>query len=101
MSNDLISRSAVVALIESKCIDGCLGTDDMTLIDAYALIDEVSEMPTVYDVDEVVEQLNKEYTDAIEMLNDNRGTALEFSAKVRCNSYKRATEIVKAGGVNE
>lgn len=56
---------------------------------------------TVYDVDKVIEQLNKEYTDAIKMLNDDRGTALEFSAKVRCNSYKRALEIVKAGGVNE
>lgn len=66
-----------------------------------ALYGYIKEMPAAYDVDKVVEQLNKEYTDAIKMLNDDRGTALEFSAKVRCDSYKRALKIVRAGGVNE
>lgn len=57
--SDLISRQAVIELIESKCIDGCFGTDDTTLIDAHSLVDEVSEIPTAYDVEAVVEKLDK------------------------------------------
>ena len=58
MSNDLISRKAVIELIESKCTDGCLGTEDTTLIDAYGLIDDVSDIPTAYNPDKVMEQIN-------------------------------------------
>lgn len=53
---DLISRQAVMELIESKCTNGCLGTADTTLIDAYGLIDEVSDMPVAYNVEKVIEQ---------------------------------------------
>ena len=59
---DLISRKSVQELIESKCTDGCLGTADTTLIDAYGLLDEVSELPTAYDVEKVVENLEKAST---------------------------------------
>lgn len=57
MQGDLISRKSVMELIESKCTDGCLGTADTTLIDAHGLIDEVSDLPTAYDVEKVVEEL--------------------------------------------
>ncbi len=45
--SDLVSRKAVMELIESKCVNGCLGTDDTTLIDAHGLIDDVSDLPSV------------------------------------------------------
>lgn len=48
VKGDLISRSAVIELIESKCVDGCLEQDDITLIDAYGLMDDVSDLPTAY-----------------------------------------------------
>lgn len=67
MSNDLISRSAVLKLIESKCTNGFFGNEDITLIDAYDLLDDVSELPTAYDVDKVVE-LEKENAEMKEVI---------------------------------
>lgn len=48
VNGDLISRSAVIKLIESKCVDGCLEQNDITLIDAYGLADDVSDLPTAH-----------------------------------------------------
>lgn len=84
----------------------------MRLIDADASVESIRNLmgngatleqaidaqPTAYDVGKVMEQINKEYADAIKMLNDDRGTAFEFSAKVRCDSYKRVLEIMKSEG---
>ena len=50
MNNDLISRNEVMKLIESKFVDGCLEEGDKTLIDGYGLLDDVSDMPTAYDI---------------------------------------------------
>ena len=55
--SDLIRRSEVINLIESKFVDGCLMQGEKTLIDGYGLIDEVSELPTAFDTEKVVEQL--------------------------------------------
>lgn len=65
MSNDLISRSAVMELIESRFVDGCLEMGDKTLIEGYDLLDDVSDLPTAYDVDKVVERIkNCDYCDS-------------------------------------
>lgn len=84
MSNDLISRSAVMKLIESKCTDDCFGNEDITLIDAHDLLDDVSELPTAHDVDKVVEQLEDYLFERY---------CIEGDSKI--------DEIIKAGGVNE
>lgn len=57
--SDLISRKAVMELIESKCTDGVIGTEEEALIGAYELITEITDMPTAFDVDKVVEQLKE------------------------------------------
>lgn len=94
VSNDLISRSAVFKLIESKCTDGCLGNKDITLIDAYDLLDDVSDLPTAYDVDKIVEQLEKERN--IQYRKD--GSKLSDRNNI---SIDKTIKIVKAGGTNE
>lgn len=93
--SDLISRKEVMELIESKCVDGALGTDETTLIDAYGLIDDVSDLPTAYDVDKVVEQLKTEtkYED-VPVYEEDR----ESDCYIRIS---KVIEIVKGGGVNE
>lgn len=94
MSSDLISRSEVIGLIESKCVDGCLGSEDTTLIDAYDLLNEISDLSTAYDVDRVVEQLEKEKNP----IYREDGSLM---AERRSLDINRAIEIVKAGGANE
>lgn len=99
MQGDLISRKSVMELIESKCTDGCLGTADTTLIDAYGLIDEVSDLPTAYDVEKVVEQLegikntHKELSKS-EVLSDE-----DIYIHVLCHGLcLKVIEIVRASG---
>ncbi len=103
MSSDLISRSAVIRLIESKCVDGCLGTDDTTLIDAYELLDDVSELPTAYDADKAVEQLElhkacyekkaAEYDEIGDTQNMDISDLISLA-------YGKTIEIIKAGGIS-
>lgn len=85
--SDLISRSAVTELIESRCTDGCLGTEDTTLIDAYGLIDDISDMPTAYDVDAVVEQIQNLQKDKYVL------------SPIMCYALDKAIEIIRKGGV--
>ena len=84
---DLISRKAVMGLIESKCTDGCLGTEDTTLIDAHGLIDDVSDISATYDVEKVVEQL--------EELRDFKADRFNIS---KCGLIQMVIDVVRAGG---
>lgn len=59
--NDLISRKAVIEVIESLCSNGNMyGNENLTLIDAYAAINKITEIEVAYDVDKVVEQLEEQ-----------------------------------------
>ncbi len=60
---------------------------------------EIDEQPIAFDVDKVVEQLEKEESKARLELMEDRKTAFEFSSKCRLDAYKKALEIVKGGGV--
>lgn len=95
---DLISRSAVMELIESKCTDGCLGTEDTTLIDAHGLIDDVSDLPTAYDLEKVVEQLEEYAKSSICYSHD--GCPYRDDDSIKCENCGAlgALEIVRAGG---
>lgn len=59
----------------------------------------VQEQPTAFDVDKVVDQLEKEESKARLELIEDRKTAFEFSSKCRLEAYEKAIEIVKGGGV--
>lgn len=60
----------------------------------------IDAQPTAYDADKVLEQLEEECANSARMLNEHRGTGFEFAQQVRYDSYKKALEIVKGGGVN-
>lgn len=60
---------------------------------------EIDEQPTAFDLDKVVEQLEKEESKATLRLMEDRKTAFEFSSKCRLKAYKKAIKIVKNGGV--
>lgn len=90
MSNDLISRSAVIKIIE----------DELKLKSSYvehnAQIDimfKVKEMPIAYDVDKVVERLESVSIPENKVLYESSD---EFGQFVK---LKDAVEIVKSGGI--
>lgn len=75
---------------------------EIEVADALALVStmmEIDEQPTAFDVDKVIDQLEKEESKATLELMEDRKTAFEFSSKCRLKAYKKAVEIVKGGGV--
>lgn len=101
MSNDFISRSEVMELIESKFVDGCFEQGDKTLIDGYGLLNEVSDLPIAYDVDKVVEQmeLRKSYL-LKEFVLADKALSVKETSIARIDEIGWSIEIVKAGGAN-
>ena len=68
-----------------------------------ALIGIIDAQPTAYDVDKVVEQLEKKiqtHTRCIEYEKKNGIIAEEFQQRKAVEVLKDAIEIVKGGGVN-
>lgn len=74
-----------------------LGESIQKIIDRYIHI--VDSQPTAFDLDNVVEKLEKEESVARLQLMEDRKTAFEFSSKCRLDAYKKTLEIVKGGGV--
>lgn len=58
----------------------------------------VDEQPTAFNLDKVIDQLEKEESKARLGLIEDRKTAFEFSSKSWLDAYKKAVEIVKGGG---
>ena len=90
MSNDLISRSAVIDVIKRhEC-------------NTIRIMEGVMELPAAYNVDKVVEQLeeNAKYfqceADGLAQVG-NWGTATELQGKAA--AYRDAAKTVKSGGI--
>ena len=77
--NDLISRSELI-----KHFEAVQSQENAIGLDFVAIIDDIKEQPTAYDVDKVVERLNRE--------------TISSSIKESLGLLK-AIEIVKQGGV--
>lgn len=70
----------------------------------YALAQKIDEQPTTYDVDKVVEQLEKRmqtHERCIEYEKKNGTITEEFQQRKAVEVLKDAIEIVKGGGVND
>ena len=67
--------------------------------DQKEFIDCINRQPTAFDVEKVIDQLEKEKSKARLELIDDRKTGFEFSSKCKLDAYKKALEIVKGGGV--
>lgn len=91
MSNDLISRSAVIAIIEKKRL--MVGKHDLSAEYKLAGVqEEIENLPTAYDVDKVVEQLKENSF----VPGDKIGVS---DAKIIMS--EKAVEIVKSGGISK
>lgn len=91
MSNDLISRSALMSHIESERRQW--GED----YDVEQILGDIEDFPTAYDPDKVVEQLK-------ELHEGYKCTDNEFQRGAKAGAHyvlNRAIEIVKGGGVDE
>ena len=80
MSDDLISRKAVIDLIESCHV----------FEDAYCLVDYINELPAACDVDKVVEKLVFQ-TSGLTTWAEDEAYKLGLT---------KAIEIVKSGGID-
>lgn len=91
--SDLISRKAVIDTLKQNgiIVDNELGN---------LIVDEINRIPTAYDVDKVVEQLEEEYISAICWNNK----PCNYPETIGCcydRAINKAVEIVKGGGQGE
>lgn len=106
MSNDLISRSALLEEINnfSMRITGSANAMAITIMEETKKSIEklIDEQPTAYNVDKVVERLEEEarynQSEANELAqHGDYGTATMFQGIAK--GYKYSADIVKSGGV--
>ena len=74
-----------------------------TLVNTNAVLYLLEEYPTAYDVDKVVEQLEKKiqtHARCIEYEKKNGTITEEFQQRKAVEVLKKAVEIVKGGGVD-
>lgn len=93
MSNDLISRNAVVAIIEKNRL--LVGKHDLSAEYKLAGVqEEIENLPTAYDVDKVVEQLE-------ERMCSVEDEATDIGCYMRNLHFRDAIEVVKSGGISK
>lgn len=86
VSNDLISRSALLKVINSYIFDSTnLDTRRGERLARAHICELIEKAPTAYDVDKVVEQMEKQ-----------KGCYFEYGR----SALYTAIEIIKAGGIN-
>lgn len=90
MSNDLISRSAVIEEFYKR-VSGDFMVDDVEKIEKV-----IMDVPVAYDVDKVVASLELLSENAE---NDELNTYEEKAAY--CTAYSKAIEVVRGGGTDE
>lgn len=60
----------------------------------------ISKQPTAYDVDKVVEKLEKRRMEALRHLRENKGAEFGYASECVYNALNEAVEIVEGGGVD-
>lgn len=97
--SDLISRSALIGVISKMSFDFGNDTDDTETI--IEMVNEsINNQPTAYDVDKVVEELEKYATSTI-CNNHKSGCPYRDNGNILCENCGAlgAIDIVKRGGV--
>lgn len=96
MSNDLISRSALMSNIENQSRQW--GED----YDTEQILGDIEDAPTAYDVDKVVERLKKRKKYLLkEFVLAEKAEEVKEKSLVRINEIDGIIKTVKEGGVNE
>lgn len=114
MSDDLISRKEVIAIIRDieemlkiPCENGGYGDNNVDNSSANSIrndfaekvIDFLSAVPTAYDVDKVVEQMKEDVLDLIDVYCA-REPYIEFE-NLKSDEMENIERIVRSGGVDE
>lgn len=108
MSDDLISRKALMDKVLQEEYDNDIHKDGRAKAIHHGEYQHfyrtISEMPTAYDVDKVIEKLKKNEEDAIKSIMENGKTEFHLikitDLKELFEAYtKEQIEIVKSGGV--
>lgn len=89
---DLISRSDLINKINAYCT----GSQDVDFIR-----NMVKDMPTAYNVEKVVAELEKTRMIFFLTIANTRNDELDFAYKNVCTALDKAIDIVKAGGVDD
>ena len=95
--NDLISRSELI-----KHFEGIQQQENVVGLEFVATIDEIKEQPTAYNVDKVVEELEK-HKDTTDLTTVDEEMVVGFTIYQGAfnEAIDKAIEIVKAGVKNE
>ena len=106
--SDLISRSELI-----KHFEAIQQQENVVGLEFIAMIDEIKEQPTAYDVNKVVEEIKTlkeealaEYNMGEYNLDNNIGNSIAENYRKdmnegKCFAYDEAIEIVKQGGVSD
>lgn len=92
----LIDADDVISLLANHHFDDSKENTDLLI---HNLCKEVKSVPTAYDPDKVVAELEKRRMDALRHLRENKGTAFGRASEWVYNAWNEALEIVKGGGV--
>ena len=57
----------------------------------------IDRQPTAFDKEKVIEHMIGEHVKAINVYNSSKGTACEFTAEARKNTWEKAIEITERG----
>ena len=85
--------------LKEYCMNASKSDDDFRRVSLATLASVIDAQPTAYDVDKVVEKLEKRRMDALRHLRENKGTEFGYASECVYNALNEAVEIVKGGGV--
>ena len=94
MRNDLISRQAVIDLLQKN-----MSNDIQDQIITENNINLICSIQTAYDVEKVVEELEKSRMIFFLTIANTRNDELDFSYKNVCTALDKAIDIVRKSGV--
>ena len=97
--SDLISRSELI-----KHFEAIQQQENVVGLEFIAMIDEIKEQPTAYDIDKVVEKLEerKALYERLVGYESKNGTSTEKNQHIKAiDVLNDAIEIVKQGGVSD
>ena len=96
--SDLISRSAVIDVLKET---GIIQDNDL----GHLVVGEIERIPTAYDVDKIVEELEEAKEKTVTPKNVlghiDYVEGLEKAIEIVKNGVSRSNDGVKGGGVNE
>jgi hypothetical protein len=86
--------------LKEYCMRASKSDDDFRRVSLATLASVIDAQPTAYDVDKVVEKLEKRRMEALRHLRENKGAEFGYASECVYNALNEAVEIVEGGGVD-